>query len=113
MFRYMVVHHPDQDKPLSIHHLLRSYHWEAIGAEHVLVLADVDPHHIDTLHAHPDVLLAPSVLSPKPLHTHAKENDKMHHYLLLKTIGVEESHTAAHLADLAVKTFGSKMSLNL
>jgi hypothetical protein len=114
MRRYLVVHHPDMSQPLCVHHLLKNYHWESIDAEHVLVLADIDPRHLDALEAHPSVLLAPSIYSEETLKVHAAQTDAQPHYLKLKQcLGVTSQHTTIDLATSAVKRFGAKMALDL
>jgi hypothetical protein len=112
--RYIVVHHPDQHSRLAIHHLLRSYHWESIDSEHVLVLADVEPSHLGLLDSRPDVLLAPSLYSEEPLQVHAEKTDASVHYLKLKKhLGITDQHKTVHLAARAAQRYGMKMSLDL
>jgi len=114
MVRYAVVRHPDQHRRLSIHHLLQNYHWESIDAEHVLLLAEVDVHHLAALEAHPDVLLAPSIYSEETLQVHAARTDASAHYLKLnKCLGVTDQHRTIHLAAIAAETYGPKMLLDL
>jgi hypothetical protein len=112
MIRYAVVRHQSRQR-LAVHPLLRSYHWESIDDQYVLMLADFDKGHAVALDSHPDVLLAPSVFSDTTLQAHAQAKGKVTHYASLQKLGVTDQHRVSHLAGIAAQKYGHKMTLDL
>jgi len=113
MIRYAIVRHPNQKQRLGIHALLRSYHWESIDDQHVLMLADFHSGHMATLDSHPDVLLAPSIHSETTLQAHAHGKGKHAHYGALQKLGVMDHHRSTHLSQIAAAKYGAKLALDL
>lgn len=115
MKRFAVIRHPvNEGFPREIHGLLRNYHYESLDEEHIIVLCDVHPSHLDQVDQHEKVLLMPSLYSSKTIHAHATGRNKSTHYLSLsKRLGLTPEHSAVHLAERAHEIYGRKFALDV
>lgn len=95
--RYMIVEHKRDEADLyavggkvygriSIHTLLRSYHWHRIDDTHVILLGSYSSRHHNTLATHPRVTLMPHLSSSKQLKKHFDQKGKLHHYHALSKV---------------------------
>lgn len=107
--KYAVVkyHYTPENDKIHIHHLLGSYHWVAIDAEHVLLTAQYSPNNHGAIDNHPDVLLLPSLQTNVTLHEHAADRKKLHLLEPLKKhLELDHTHSAHHAVTRAVQKHG-------
>lgn len=114
--KYAVVKYAwTKEQPvIHIHHLLKSYHWVALDAQHVFLTTTYAPRHHGTLDSHPDVLLLPSLQTSIAVSTHARDRQKQHLYgALQRGLGVGDAHTAYDVVAAAVKLHGVRFEPDL
>jgi len=111
MTRFIVLRHPATQHRLAIHRFLHGYQGMSLDENHVLVLANFNPRSVDILTAREDVLLLPSVLDPVTVHSHAASKNRAQHFEALRKIGMDETHTTAHLARFAAEKCGLHLDI--
>lgn len=95
--RYLLVTHPREADKLSIHGLLRYYHWERLDDQTVLVQGSFPVTHHGKLSEHPDVTMMPHQLSRKKLHAHVKKDN--HLKALKSKLSLDDSHDMRDFLD--------------